>query len=114
MSNANRSFSVSLTTPQGQFSLPCDAEEFVLQAALNQGINLPYMCLQGWCITCAAKLAEGHVDQSASFRYYPADREAGFALLCTGRPLSDLRIFPHQKEAMRAHRLALGLPVPRG
>jgi ferredoxin len=72
------------------------------------------MCLQGWCITCAAKLLEGRVDQSASRRYFAADREAGFILPCTGRPLSDLKIVSHQSEAMRQHRLALHLPVPRG
>jgi hypothetical protein len=39
---------------------------------------------------------------------------AGFALLCTAKPRSDLRLCPGAKEAMRAHRLAHRLPVPRG
>jgi hypothetical protein len=52
------------------------------------------------------------VDQSDSNAYFPVDREAGFVLLCTGKPRSDLRISTHQAEAMRKHRLALKLPAP--
>ncbi len=32
----------------------------------------------------------GDFDQSLSLRYYPIDREAGFILLCTVQPRSDL------------------------
>ncbi|HYT89304.1 MAG TPA: 2Fe-2S iron-sulfur cluster-binding protein [Gemmataceae bacterium] len=108
------SYAITLVTPNGETHFDCDAEQFVLHAALEQGIELPYSCLQGWCITCAARLLKGQVDQSASRRFYPQDAAAGFALLCTGCPRSDLKILTHQKEAMRAHRIALGLPVPRG
>jgi ferredoxin len=114
MGGTKTTYRVTISTPQGEFSFPCPADEFVLQAGLDHGIELLYLCLQGWCITCSARLVEGHVDQSASRRYYPADREAGFALICTARPLSDLKLISHQKDAMRQHRLALHLPVPRG
>jgi ferredoxin len=70
--------------------------------------------LQGWCVTCAAKLLEGKVDQSASLRYYESDALAGFILPCTARPRSGLKLLTHQKAPFREHRLALGLPVPRG
>jgi ferritin-like protein len=53
-------------------------------------------------------------DQSASVRYYEEDRRAGFALICTGRPRSDLHLRPGAVEEMRAHRDASHLPVPRG
>jgi ferredoxin len=114
MGEMKTTYHVAISTPQREFSFVCPADEFVLQAASDHGIELPYLCLQGWCITCAARLVEGRVDQSVSRRYYPADREAGFALICTARPLSDLKLISNQKEAMRQHRLALHLPVPRG
>ncbi len=114
MGEANTTYQVVLSTPHGAFSFPCPSDEFVLQAALDHGVELPFMCLQGWCITCAAKLVEGRVDQSVARRYFPADREAGFFLPCTARPLSDLKIVSHQTVPMREQRLALGLPVPRG
>jgi ferredoxin len=76
--------------------------------------DLPYMCLQGWCTTCAGKLLEGRVDQSEARRLYVQDEQAGFVLLCSAYARSDLRVLSHQKEPMRAHRKAHGLPAPRG
>ena len=57
---------------------------------------------------------EGRVDQTEARRLYPQDEAAGFVLLCSAFARSPLRILTHQKEAMRAHRRALGLPAPRG
>ncbi|HEV2949451.1 MAG TPA: 2Fe-2S iron-sulfur cluster-binding protein [Gemmataceae bacterium] len=89
-------------------------DEYVLDAGIAAGLNLPYMCLQGWCTTCAGRLLSGEVDQSEARRYYPQDRAAGFVLLCSAYARSGLRIETNQKEAMREHRQALGLPTPRG
>jgi ferredoxin len=100
----------------GTKEVQCDVgdDEYLLNAADAAGLDLPYMCLQGWCTTCAGKLLEGKVDQSEARRYYPQDEAAGFVLLCSAYARSDLRILTHQKEQMRAHRRALGLPAPRG
>jgi ferredoxin len=89
-------------------------DEYLLDVAAAAGLDLPYMCLQGWCTTCAGKVLEGKVDQSEARRLYPEDESAGFVLLCSAFPRSDLRIQTHQKEAIRAHRRAIGLPAPRG
>jgi ferredoxin len=89
-------------------------DEYLLDAAAAAGLDLPYMCLQGWCTTCAARILEGKVDQSEARRLYPADEAAGFVLLCSAFPRSDLRILTYQKEELRALRTALGLPTPRG
>ena len=87
---------------------------YILDAALEAGVELPSLCQQGWCCTCSVRLLEGEVDQSDSRRFYRADRRAGFALICTGKPRSDLKVKSHALEDMRAHRIASGLPVPRG
>jgi hypothetical protein len=42
------------------------------------------------------------------------DAEENFVLLCTARPMSDVRIETNQKETMRQHRISRKLPVPRG
>lgn len=86
-------------------------DEHILDAARRAGLDLPSLCEQGWDIACAARLLSGKLDHSDSRRYYREDEDAGFALLCTAKPCSDLRIQSHQTEAMRAHRLRLGLPV---
>ncbi len=102
-----------LLTPEGEHTLPVGQDEHILDAAAMAGIALPTICRQGRCLTCAGKLVgAGEVDQSASHTYFPEDRKAGFVLLCTGRPRSDLKIRTHQETQMRAHRLRHGLPAP--
>jgi len=89
------------------------ANEHILDAANAQGIVLPAMCRQGRCVTCAGRIAgRGKVDQNDADMYFPEDRAAGFVLLCTAKPCSDVTIRTHQQDSMRAHRLALGLPAP--
>ena len=105
---------ITLVTCGAETTFPCRADEFILQAALDQGVELPYSCLQGWCVTCAGRLLAGRVDQSASFRFFPQDAEEKFVLLCTAQPLSDVRIETHQKQTMRQHRIDKKLPVPLG
>ena len=90
-------------------------DEFILSAAYRAGLDLPSMCLQGWCITCAGRVeGRGRWDQSAAVRYFRQDREAGFILLCTARPCSDLVIRTHQRVTLREHRTKCRLPTPRG
>jgi ferredoxin len=90
-------------------------DEFILTVAYGAGLDLPSMCLQGWCVTCAGRVdGPGDWDQSASLRYFRQDREAGFILLCTARPRSDLLIRTHQAAALREHRIKHRLPTPRG
>lgn len=90
-------------------------DQHILDAALAAGLDLPYSCLQGWCLTCACRLDdEGRVNQDDSRRYYEADRRAGFFLPCTGRAESDLVVETHARDAMRENRARHGLPFPRG
>ncbi len=100
--------------PDGPTTIQVRADQFILVAGRAAGLDLPSLCEQGWCITCAVWILEGVVDQRASRRYYPQDQAAGFALPCTGRSRSDLRLRPGATEAMRANRDAHRLPVPRG
>jgi ferredoxin len=110
-----RAHAVELIAPEGTtLRLEVSEDQTIWDAAAEAGTTLPHTCLQGWCLSCAGKVLAGEWDQSEALRYFPADREAGFILLCTARPRSPLRILTHQKAAMRDHRLAHGLPAPRG
>ncbi|NCX72022.1 MAG: CDP-6-deoxy-delta-3,4-glucoseen reductase, partial [Betaproteobacteria bacterium] len=42
-----------------------EADETLLEAALRQGIVLPYGCKDGACGSCKAKALEGNWDQAA-------------------------------------------------
>jgi ferredoxin len=90
------------------------SDQHLLDAALDAGLDLPYRCLQGWCLTCAARILAGTIDQTDSRRYYPQDRREGFALPCTGTPASDCALQTHARDAMRRARDKYHLPYPKG
>ena len=107
-------YQVTLITDGRETRTKVGDDEYLLDAGVRAGLDLPYSCLQGWCTTCAGRALEGRVDQSEARRIYPQDEAAGFVLLCCAYPRSDLRILTHQSEAMRAYRRSIGLPAPRG
>lgn len=107
-------YRVTFVTDGGQVEAAADDDEYLLDAAAAAGLELPSMCLQGWCTTCAGRVLEGQVDQSEARRLFPQDEAAGFVLLCSAFARSNLRILTHQKEEMRAYRREHGLPAPRG
>jgi ferredoxin len=112
--NDPKTYQVTFVTAGQALTVAVGEGQYLLNAAVQAGLELPYMCLQGWCTTCAGRVLEGQVDQSEARRYYPQDEAAGYVLLCSAFPRSDLRILTHQKEQMRCHRRALGLPAPHG
>jgi ferredoxin len=107
-------YRVTFVTGGREVSVDVRDDQYLYDAAAEAGLDLPSMCLQGWCTTCAGRVLQGRVDQSEARRLYPQDEAAGFVLLCSAYPRSDLRILTDQREAMRAHRRAHGLPAPRG
>jgi len=113
VSAQSTTFVVTLLLPGGEQTIHVHSDAHIWDAALAAGIKLPALCHQGRCLTCAGRLLNGgEVDQSDSASYYPQDREAGFVLLCTGKPRSPLRILTNQQEQMRAYRRQHGLPAP--
>jgi ferredoxin len=109
-----RTYLVKLHTPEGIVRLEVGKDEYILDAAYKAGYDLPSMCLQGFCLTCACKLFKGKVDQSDAIRYYPEDMKSRFILICSAKPLSDLCLKTHKKKQMQQHRKKSGLPYPHG
>ena len=69
-----------------------DEDEYVLEAALAAGIELPYSCRSGNCTTCVGELLEGAVDQGEGTALEPGQEDDGYALLCSAYPREDCRI----------------------
>jgi ferredoxin len=104
---------VRLEGPEDTKEITARSNEHIWDAALAQGILLPAICHQGFCLTCAGRLlAPGEFDSSDCEQYFPEDREAGYILLCTSKARSDLRIRTHAADDMRRHRVAHRLPSP--
>ena len=64
------------------------AEDHVLDAALDAGLDLPYSCKGGVCCTCRARVLEGKVSMDRNFTLEQWEIEKGFVLTCQSRPLT--------------------------
>lgn len=69
-----------------------DAKKPLLESLRAQGVDLPYGCKYGGCITCAAKVVDGEVNQKAQVALNNRQINDGYAVLCVARPMSDVTL----------------------
>lgn len=71
------------------FPLSFQSETTLLDAALQQGADLPYACKGGVCCTCKAKLLEGEVSMDVHWGLEEDEIEKGFILTCQSHPKTE-------------------------
>jgi len=85
--------------PKSDVSIKLDGRTFdfqlayngqnILDAALQQGADLPFACKGGVCCTCRAKLIEGNVSMDVNYALEQEEVEQGFILTCQAHPTTE-------------------------
>ena len=102
-----------------------DARRPLLDTLREQGIDLPYGCKYGGCITCAAKLTTGSVDQRRQVALNNRQIANGYVILCVARATSDITleigVESHDKlyrnpfiDPLQPHELKADIATPKG
>lgn len=100
-----RSYKVTFEHQGQTTELEVDADESILNTALDHGLEIPHDCKLGVCMTCPARLISGAVDQSEGMLSDDVV-ERGYSLLCVAYPRSDCHIKTIPEEELLALQLA--------
>ena len=71
------------------YDLVVGENQSILQAALQNGIQLPYSCRNGICSACTALCKSGGIEMVKNDVLTDLDLSQGWVLTCTGHPVKD-------------------------
>jgi ferredoxin len=91
---------VHLIMPDGESTIEVAEEDYILEAAEEAELELPYDSRAGACTACVGKLLEGEMDREGGVALEEDELEEGFVLLCIGYAESDCTIRTHREDEL--------------
>lgn len=79
-------------------TINCPDDKFILEAAEENNVELPYSCRAGSCSTCLGKVIKGSVDQPDQTFLDEEQMVNGFVLTCVAYPTANTTIETHEEE----------------
>ena len=95
-SGEHASVTVIMDGHEKSFAMPRSGTNIV-DAAAEQGVELPFSCKGGVCATCRTHLRKGQVDMAVNYGLEPWEVEQGFVLACQSTPQSDELVLDYDK-----------------
>lgn len=93
-------YKITLKTPEGEHEIECDEDLAIVDAAEDQGVNIPYSCRNGSCSVCTGKLVSGTIDQEDQMYLDECQIEQGYVLTCVAKPTSDCVIETNKEDEL--------------
>jgi ferredoxin len=93
-------YKIKLILPWGTYEIDCRSDQYILDAALDNGISLPFNSRAGVDPSSTALLVSGSVDQSEQSFLDRDQMSMGFVLIDVAYPKSDCTIMTHMEELL--------------
>tara|TARA_B110000263_G_scaffold193840_1_gene171964 strand:+ start:157 stop:438 length:282 start_codon:yes stop_codon:yes gene_type:complete len=71
-------------------NLDVNKSESILEAGLENDIDLPYSCQSGVCTACQGRLISGNVEMDVTDGLSDKEIKDGYVLCCQAIPISDI------------------------
>lgn len=87
-SNLEGETELTITVDDEEIVLSMPKNKTVLQAALDNGLDVPYSCQGGICSSCVARITEGTAEMEKNSILVDSEIQEGLVLTCQAHPTS--------------------------